>query len=139
MKTRFFTLFIFGFLACDPIADRKFQIINEEPYTVAYYFSKDSLKDDAEKYFFEASHKNANGEIIKVNYDFVSRKSKKNLPLMTDWETYIKQQFNGTAYLYLIDSIYVGKNKTQDKQFNLIRYRLTLDTLRQINWKITIR
>ena len=137
----FYSICIIVFIvSCDPVEDRKFTIDNNRKNTISYYLTSDSTENDASDFFANFFYTDADKKIMK-DFDYVASQETRKLPMMTTWEKYINQQFkNGVAYMYVIDSINIGRSKEDVVSQKLVtKYRITVDSMRKVNWVLNVK
>ena len=133
-------LFIGLLVSCDPV-DNKLVLYNKSQETVSYFFSADSTDETAVRFYSDKFYITPENKKINKEYDYIRSGVKKNLLMIGSWDNYLTKQFkNGTAFLYVIDSIDIGKNRDTLKDTKFIRkYEMSIVYMKENNWQFAIQ
>lgn len=126
--------------ACDP-TDKKFVINNISPKTKSYYITNDSTKISAIKFYSEKFYINSENKKITKEYDYLKSDTKSPIDVLGTWEKYLDNQFkDGIAYIYIIDSSYIGREAELLRENNAIKqFKVTSVYLKKNNWELLIK
>ncbi|KAA5536814.1 hypothetical protein F0919_03850 [Taibaiella lutea] len=139
MKTKslIFLSFITVLISCE-LVDNKFTIINNSPNLISYYFTKDSTGKLANEFYSTYYYTTSNGKIPKEFY-FIQSGNKGTIETLGEWDTDTSSFDNGTAYIYIIDSINIGREDTLTMNKLIRKYSVTIDYLKAKNWVFEVK
>lgn len=139
MKNKFLwsSLMLVLYCSCDPV-DRKFTVANKTNKVVSFYFTIDSTGQLARDYYSSFYDKTASG-FIRKEFAYIKGNDSGNISTLGDWDTDSSQFYNGIAYIYVIDSLDIGKDSSTLEYKQLIRrYHVSICGMKSNNWIVNI-
>lgn len=128
---QYIKLLLLLFISCDKVDDR-LKITNTSIGTLCVFIDKDSLGTQWKNYLQEPYYIDDAGNKKLKYFDFLFPKDTNSFTILGYWDREENFDKNGNLYVFVIDSIDIGKHS------NIRRYKTSLEQLRRNGWLIEV-